>query len=338
MYLRRVKYQDGYHYLIRESYRCEGCWKHRDVLDLGSDPRAYLHYPGGNGFYIDPAVEDALQDQKVRYDAEELEELFRPFLDPHIRSVLDRFSRGGSTVKAKCRSCSAEKLLRLQGQLHSFDKRRLHYLRCGRVNIGDLEGRVWKFLNPLLGKSRDEIEHVFDGMERSLRPHEMCTYLYTSLHLQRHFRNHLTRQHPGALDPEKVDHWFVEELCRLNRDSRFTAGIADHDQNILHPYLVKYAILYFDHDFERHRTWRDYATSFMGGRQYHRRQPSSPAMPVRDACRVLGISMAEFAAMDREQLARHYRRRAKAVHPDQGGDHEAFVDMSAAYECLLAQK
>lgn len=337
MYLRRIKDADGYHYLIRESYRAGEGWRHRDLQDLGADPRVYIHYPGGNGFYIDQAVEDALQQRAVRYTSEDLEKLFRPFLDPHIRMVLERFERP-RPVQNEWRTRSPEELLRLQAQLHSFDKRRLHYLRCGRVDIGNLEGRAWKFLNPLLGKCRDEIEHMFDCMESRLRPHEVCTYLYTALHLQRHFRDHLTRHHPAALDPQRVDSCFMEELCRLNTSSRFTAGIPDHDEQTLHPYLVKYVILYFDSDFERHGSWSEYMRSFTGRQYSFRRPPARPSMPVRDACRVLAISVAQFEAMDRAQLVRHYRRRAKAVHPDQGGDHEAFVTMTQAYECLLARK
>jgi hypothetical protein len=337
VYLRRVKEKGGFKYVIRESCKRENCWTHRDLMNLGNDPGAHIRYPGGNGYYIDPEVEDTLQGAGVEYSAQELEEVFLPFLDPHIRRIIEMF-RSEGRMKTQWSGCSPDELLLRQEELHSFDKRRLHYLRCGRIDIGRLAGRPWKFLNILLEKSRDEIEHIIEGMEQKLPPHEVRSYLYTAFHIQAYFPNHLLRNHPAGLDPEKVDGYFLEELCYLNEDKRFFRGSngTGSGSGKLHPYLQKYAILYFDHGFETPGLWGEYAREF--ARRQFRRSPSSSgsSMSVRDALVVMAVDSGELSCMSREELGRCYRRRAKMIHPDQGGDHESFVRLAEAYQCLLA--
>jgi hypothetical protein len=337
--MRQVRYEDGYHFVIRESYRQGGHWTHRDLLDLGKHPEDYIEYPGGNGFYFHGDVEDALDDQGVDYTSDDLEELFMPFLDPEIRRIVENFRHGQAAERPWWKKCSGEELLKHQNKLHSVDKRRLHFLRCGRVDIGDLEGRPWKFLNVLLEKSRDEIEHTIEVMERELRPHEMRPYIYTAFHLQSYFPNHPMRNRPMALDAEKVDECFLEEICRVNRDPLFFKGISEHDSRCLHPLLVKYVILYFDSAFQVHRpSWMDYFEQFAWHRQFRRPGSSKPSMAVEEACGHLGIESGRFQEMEIEDVTRCYRKLAKSMHPDVGGDHEAFVKLTDAYECLLLMK
>jgi hypothetical protein len=76
-----------------------------------------------------------------------------------------------------------------------------------------------------LGKSRDEIETVIEGMEQALSPHEIRPYLYTAFEIQTYFRDHPARYQPAALDPEKVDHYFLRDLCWLNKDEKFFSGV-----------------------------------------------------------------------------------------------------------------
>jgi len=337
LYLRRVKYRDGYHYVLRESYRDCDCWKYRDLIDLGGNPSEHIEYPGGNGFYFDPAVEEALQKHGVEYSPEELEDVFLPFLDARIRRIVEMFRRS-DRKRSPWAGCSSDELWRHQKELHPFDKRRLHYLRCGRVDIGNLEGRPWKFLNVLLGKSRDEIEHVIESMERQLRPQEMRTYLYTAFNLEKFFPGRLTRHHPAALDPEQVDDSFLQEICRLNVDRRFFRGSKPHDGRSLHRHLVKYVILYFDHDFDRRNRWAEIMQEFMRRRQFYGKLRSRPPMASQEACKHIGITVVEFERMSRKELIRLYRARAKKLHPDAGGDHDRFVRLTEAYEALLERK
>jgi hypothetical protein len=339
MYLKRERSKGGYHYTLCESYREQGCWKHRRLMDLGPEPGDYIEYPGGNGFFIHESVEEEVRSKTVHFCYDDLEAIFIPFLDPYIRRIVERFQSPASSRK-RWGHVSAEELFKHHRQLHSFDKRRLHYLRCGRVNIGDVDAKPWKFLNVLLEKSRDEMECFFDRMEESLPPHELRRYLYTALHLQTHFRHLLTRNQPEFLDPKKVDHYFLEDLCRLNRDETFFRGVKKHDPEKLHPYLVKYLILYFDHTFDPRLAWDEMVGDFVWRHQFYRKPRSTAGMSVseKDACRRLGISLAGFQKMDRRELIRQFRLMAKRSHPDTGGDQESFLHIKAAYECLMRRK
>lgn len=338
LYIRRLRSGQSVRYILRESYSDQGFWKHRDILDLGEDPGAYIEYPGGNGYYYREDLEDALRKEGVAYSSDDLDTVFRPFLEASVRRVMDRFFRGAGGASKTWRSVPPDELNRFQSDLHSFDKRRLHYLRCGRVDIGELDGRSWKFLNVLFGKSRDEIEHTIEEMERILKPHEIRPYLYTALHLQRAFPGHVLQNNPVGLEPEKVDISFLSELCRLNEDSRFLNGLEDQQPDGLHPYLVKYVILYFDSDFHPNFPEGDFWNAFTGGRRFRAAVGPLPSLSLEEACRALGITPESFDEMDRKALVQCYRENAKKAHPDHGGDHEAFLRITEAYERLLVRK
>jgi hypothetical protein len=305
-------------------------------MDLGRNPEAFIEYAGGNGFCFGAALEEKLQACGADYSSEDLERLFLPFLKPHIRRIIENF-RTHRTRRNRWGRYSEQELLQKQGQLHLFDKRRMHFLRCGRVDIGELEGRPWKFLNILLEKSRDEIEHTIEGMENVLPPHEMRSYLFTALHLQAYFPHHLLRNHPLALDPEKVDECFLDALCCLNDDPAFFTGVDRLDGTCLHPYLSKYLILYFDSGHGRD-DWPEYLGEFMRWQQSHRSMPAPKRMDVGAACKVLGMSREEALKLHRKDLIRLYRKKAKEHHPDRGGDKESFIQMTEAFACLLEQK
>ena len=339
MYLRRRYLEGGYHYVLFESYEDDGVWKHRELLDLGLEPDKYIVYPGGNSFYFRDGLIETLQEKGVACTTDELEKLFMPFLDPHIRRIVEMFERS-TGAQNRWKAYSRDEMLKRQQKLHSFDKRRIHYLRSGQVDMGNLSARPWKFFNVLLEKSRDEIEAIMEEMEQVLSPNETRLYLYAALQLETHFRHLLTRNHPAALDPEKLDRYFLEDLCRLNQDKGFFSGIESHDSDSLHPYLVRYLILYFDHELDTGSIWNDSDGDFMGRHRYYHlpRSKKVHSEAEQEACRCLGISVEEFGKMDRQELIRCYRRQAKRAHPDVGGDGAYFVSVKAAYECLSRTK
>lgn len=306
-------------------------------MDLGSDPGDHIEYPGGNSFHVKEALLEKVHEMAERFSEDELESLFMSFLDPHIRRVVERFERPKESAKPWS-ALSADEVLVEQKKLHSFDKRRLHYLRFGRVQMGALDRKPFRFLQILSEKSRDEIEAMMERMELVLAPHEWRVYVYTAFHLQNHFRHLLTRNHPSALDPERVDECFVEDICRLNGDEQFFRGVEPYDHQSLHPYLIKYLILYFDNDFVPGTIWNQYVKDFKWQHQFYRK-PKPPSRPSNDeACRCLEISLEDFKKMDRQKLTRCYRRLAKKTHPDRGGDSRHFVEIKAAYETLLKMK
>jgi hypothetical protein len=339
LYLKRLHLKEHYHYVLCESYRDDSYWKYRELLDLGPDPNKYIVYPGGNSFHIDETLDETLHAMGANYSDEELEDLFLPFLDPRIRRIVERFNRR-QKEKSPWREYPPEELLKYQRALHPFDKRRLHYLRCGRVDMGNLEGRAWGFLNVLLDKSRDEIEYIIGDMEQVLTPDEIRPYLYTALELQTYFPHHPARNQPIALDPEKVDDCFLKDLCWLNRDEMFFRGVERDVSDTLHPYLVKYLVLFFDNPFDPRTFWDEYIQDFRWKNQFHRSPRSQTGMSLseREACQKLGISPEDFQKMGRQDLIRCYRKLAKETHPDRGGDKGDFVKIKEAYECLLVRK
>ncbi len=339
MYLKRVYTRHGYHYILSESRFEDECWKHRPLIDLGAHPGEYIEYPGGNSFHVKESFLERIAEISENFSEDDLERLLMPFIDPRIRRIVERFERPRKSHKP-WRKLSSDDVLEEQKKLHFFDKRRLHYLRFGRVQIGDLDRRPNKFLQVLAEKSRDEIEAMLENMELALKPHERRVYVYTAFHLQAHFRNMVTRHHPSALDPEKVDAFFMEAICRLNCDQRFFRGLPPHDFQSLHPYLIKYLILYFDNDFIQGTFLNDTIREFMWKHQFYRKPASRPHFSVshQAACRCLEISPEDFKKMNRQKLTQCYRRLAKKTHPDRGGDSKRFVEIKAAYETLLTMK
>lgn len=341
MYMKRVREGKQYRYVIRESYRDGDTWKYRDVIDLGEDPGAYIHYVGGNGFYFDEALEEKLEEAGIDFSSEDLEAVFFPFIDPHIRRVILNFQHGFR--RHRCSSDipdSESKLFEKQKELHPFDKRRMHFLRCGRIDTGKLDGRSWKFLNILLDKSRDERETIIEEMEQHLKPREIKSYIYTAFDLQSYFKDSIVRNHPFALNQERVDEAFCNAVCSLNRDHSFFRGVPDHDPSSLHPYLQKYVIMFFDSFFEPLFSWDEFIRHIFGAKEQsaYRRWINRSSVSVSEACSRLGIDPSKWKDLSSKDITRIYRRRAKTLHPDAGGDHEAFIKLTEAYHVLLDMK
>lgn len=336
MYLRCVRRCGVARYVIKESVLENGLWVSRDLLDLGPDPASFIIYPGGKGYYFRPEVEEALESQGVSYSAEELEHLFLPFLRSDIRRVVEMFAhRNVSAHGGEGARVTDGELAEQHRSLHGFDKRRLHFLRFGRIDCGDLDARPWKFLKVLLKRSRDEVEHVIETMEAQLRPHEWKNYLYTAFHLECYFRSHLLKHHPMGLDPEKLDACFMDEICSLNRDQNFFRGVPGHESAWLHPYLRKYVILYYDFEYGPERFDPAFYREYIHRRRARAGLPAAKRMmPMEQAMALLRISQDDMKSMNGEELARRYRRVAKEVHPDSGGEHEEFIRITEAYELL----
>lgn len=337
MYVRRVRYEGGGgHYVLRKTYRKGGVWKYLDLADLGPDPAELINSAGSADFYCE--LEQKLDESGISYDSDELEEVLMPFFHPRIRYAYERSNRRYFPY-AFSRSCPRDELSGHQADLHDFDVRRLHYLKFGHMDMGDIEkNRSLKFLKVLSCKCRDEIETTFDAMEEELPASDIRNYIYSAFHIQSYFRSHLLRDYPAGLDSEKVDSFFLHEICRLNESPQFFRGVERGDEKALHPYLAKYVWLYFDNRFEAESRLEAFLQEFMARRNFYRPVAPKPSLTIEDACRALDLSFEIFSAMTKKELIRHYRRRAKNVHPDRGGDHDSFVRMKEAYEVLLAVK
>lgn len=333
MYLARVRQHRKTRFIIRESYQNGVQWQSRDLMDLGGDPAAFIVYPGGNAFYVDPDVLEQLEAKGSEPDPEELESLFWPFVDPEIRHRLDHFrTRSECLREARNRERIEEPDAFLP---HLFDRRRIHYLRCGQMNQGGISRAPSSLFRVVRNKSRDEIEQYFLESERILKPHEHKTYVFVIFDLQQFFTERFAKTMPEALNPESVDGCFLEEICRLNQDRSFWGGMEMSDH--LNCYLIRYLVMFFDSDYHRNTFLENFLRDFMD-RHRRYRPPRSVKVSMAEAARLFATGSEELKRMTRSDLARLYRLRAKCFHPDQGGKKSEFIKLTEAYHKLLRTK
>ena len=333
IYIARTNRTGKNHFYLRESYQKDGCYYSRDLLDMGDDPRRYIVYPGGNAYYVHGSVEDRLDAGGVRYDYDELENIFWPYVKPTIQRAVDSFRhRGRRRSKTQLLTSAQQKSLHIN--THIFDKRRIHYLKSGSADQRAL-GRMPAFLLKwLAAKSRDEIEQRFMAMEAVLNPREIKSYVYVIFNLQRHFLSIMAQRAPQALDPAKLDDFFLDEICRLNDNETFWP-----DQNHLPwltDYLVRYLIMYFDHEFPHMRSPQDELRDFINRhRAYRPPLARPPDIDLKEASAILGVEEKLLRAMTPRAVTRLYRQLALKAHPDQGGDPRQFIRLTAAYQSVL---
>jgi hypothetical protein len=328
MYLAAIPEKRWYRFVIRESYWDRDCYRSRDLVDLGPDPTEYIVYPGGRAYYVDPQLEDDIVDQGGTFDADELEELFWPFVDEDVRYAVEAFRRRGQLPAGLAAGGKKQ-------PLHLFDKRRVHFLRFGRMDQGAI-GRVpAKIFRPVRNRCRDEIEQYFLQSERILKPHERKAYIYVIFDLQRFFSELCAKTMPQGLNQEAVDTFFVQELCRLNADGLFWSGMPMRDH--LQDYLVRYLLMYFDLDYGHSHFLENLINQFRNAHRRHR-WPHRPRMPLEEAGAVFGIGSEELRRMTRRQVTRHFRRQALKCHPDQGGKPTEFIRLSEAYKSIMQSK
>jgi hypothetical protein len=327
MYLARTKIKDQTHYYIRDSYRDGSCLKSRDVFDLGTDPSKHIIYLGRHGYYYDEAIEEALSKFGLYPDQDELDRIFWDFLDPEIKRVIKGFDRSFTQFKTK----SPE----TYPSVHIFDKRRIHYLKFAQINQRSLSKMPLKMFKVIHGKSRDEIEQYFLIQERILPPNELRSYVYTIFDLQRFFLDAIGNQRPQDLNQIKMDEFFVDEVCQLNEDQDFWAGMDMPDR--LRDYLVKYVIMYFDYEFPRPSLFLDYLNEFINRHRTYI-PPKKVRVNMEEAARLFETSWENLKKMDLKCFNRLYRKMALKHHPDQGGSPEAFVKLTKYYHGLLRKK
>ena len=329
-YIKRIRQGGAYHYVISETVSDGGVLTSRDLMDLGPDPSIYIQYFDRHAFAFKSVIEENLEKSGVRFTSDEIERLLKPFLKPEIQRIVEIFDRSRHSRLQV--SYNLEELVPGQRQVHIFDARRLYYLRSGRMDSGELAQRRWKFLEVLLCKSRDEIESDLDRMEQALPPREYPAYVFTSLGVPLLLPGYL-KDYPSAVDREKLDSLVLTELCKINSDEVFFLGVPRED-GFLHQYLRKYVWYYFDSEFRTETSFDGFR--FSGGPRIS--VPARPANSLHDAYRVFEISAEQFSRMSGRELTSIFRRKAKKIHPDRGGEHEDFLKLSEAYEHLMEIK
>jgi hypothetical protein len=337
MYLAREFTGSRPHFSIRESFPDGTFFRSRKLFDLGSDPSVFIVYPGGNAFYIDERVTDRLQALGVRAAEDVLEEVFWPFVKPRIRQNLAAFRNRAEAYRRRP-TLSLQDQLRLQQQTHLFDKRRVHFLRVGRMDQGNIGRMPAKMLGWLAAKSRDELEQRFMQMEQVLKPHEHKTYVFVIFNLSRYFSQGFAKTHPAMLDTHALDEEFIKAVCRLNQDVDFWGGEDGHSADTLHAYLRRYAIMHFDGDYGPPRSLEDIYRDFVNRHRSFRFSRAVARVDYDEAGRIFGEPAETLRALDRRQLTRLYRSKARNIHPDVGGDHDGFIRLTEAYRDLMLKK
>jgi hypothetical protein len=334
VYLAQKTIDKKIHYFIRESYPEGDVFLSRDLIDLGTDPAAYIIYPGGNAFYIDPVIEERLAALGVTFRENDLEVIFWRFLDPDIQRALTFFRN--REIRSRESRKPKEQVKKNEPPVHIFDKRRLHYLKFGRMEQGYLWLVPDKFFSILRNKSRDEIEQQFLDMEQQLNLREYKAYAYVIFDIHRFFTESFAKKRPQYLKQSDIDAYFIEEVCGLNQDRTFWAGLPTASS--LHGYLIRYLCMYFDYDFAP-RSWaEDYIRNFINSRRDYRPAFDTEDATLKEAGFIFGESKEVLRKMSRQQLISLFRRRAQTLHPDKGGEQEKFVRLTRAYHLLLRTK
>lgn len=325
MYLARVTLGRGATYILRESVASGNTFESRDICELGPRPGNWIDYPGGNAWYVSPELSDRVCRRAKHFDPDRLEALFHPFIRPDIRSATEAFrQRGRPFVRTTRQEKEALALA-----THAFDKRRAHFLKFGNMDQGPLAAMPPVLFKQFRNKCRDEIEQHLMVQEMRLSSRELKSYVYTIFDLQRFFNSFMAKKMPHVLDQDRVEAFFIKEICTLNQD---LFGLADR----LHPYMVRYLIMFFDHTYEETMLLEDMERDFRYRRRFFA-QPARPSVSRARAREIFGLSRERLNQMDKKNLTRRFRQLARKHHPDKGGDHDRFVEINEAYQALLAK-
>ena len=336
MYLAQKIIDGKTHFFLRESYRQGNAFLSRDLLALGENPGAFIDYPGGNAYMIHASIEETLLNQGASFDWDDLDDIFWPFLRPDIQYAVGSF-RHRDRSRSHPKKLSKEDEANIRQNIPSFDKRRLHYLKYGTMGQGPVVRMPAVMFRHLTYKSRDEIEQYFITEEEKLRPSELKTYMYVALDLQRFFPNFLAAKMPQALDQNRVDAYFIEEICHLNRhlfQEPEGAYPPQKRHDLLHPYLIRYVCMFFDHEYAGSYLLDDFVKDFIYRHRFHKPSPPPSSMGLDKASRIFGVSTERLKDISRKKLARLYRRKAMKLHPDVGGSQKEFVALTEAYHRL----
>lgn len=335
MYLATLTRGQTKHYEIRQSLPGDDhrYLEYQIVFDLGGDPGRYIERLSDDICYFSAELEDRLQQETSEDASLILEELLWDFLPAEEQTRLSIFRHRG---KARVSALSEGERSAIEKDIHLFDRRRLYYLRYGAVDQSRIFRLNPKLYRPLLNKCRDEREFYLLDLEKALQHNELRTYVFAIFDLQRHFTESFSATMPEALNQIDIADFFIEEICSLNDDKSFwrtgTGGTSLHD------HLIRYMIMFFDHGYGRRSLFDDFVREFMGRHRAFSWPEKKPAVSTGQAEKIFQRKWQKLQKMNRRELTRLYRERAKELHPDSGGNHEQFIELNGAYASLMARK
>jgi hypothetical protein len=335
MYLARLDDRRGTRYQLRRSYRVDATsFNYRIVFDLGGNPGRFIEPFGDSCVLFDSGLLAAVAAETDDDGDRVLERLLVDFLPPATKRRLHLFPPRAAAHRPT--PISPEEREEIARQVHLFDRRRLYYLRYGAVDQSRLFRLHEKCCRPLLGQCRDEREYAFMAEEAGLEPGLYRQYVYAIFDVQKHFHQSFAPWFPEALAQDEVADCFLKELCRLNGDSNFWQ--AEVAGTSLHLHLRRYLVMFFDYRPASRSFLDDFTEAFRAGHRRFRWPERKPAHSPEKVSEIFATPYAELRRMSGAQLIRLYRQKALRLHPDLGGDHDLFIELTEAYNNLRRGK
>ncbi len=331
MYL--AKLQDGLEtsFEIRRSYLTEGnSYSYRIVYKLGHNPSQFIEPFDDHIVLFNNDLLEAVSAQTSGDGESLLEQLLWDFLPKETKRRLAMFQGRGAYRSGPLTELNRKEIA---SQVHIIDRRRLYYLRYGAVDQSRLSRLHEKCCRPLLGQSRDEREYYFAAEERVIESGNYLQYVYAIFNLQQYFHQSFAPWLPESLAWDEMADHFVNELCRLNKDRRFWQ--AEETADFLHHHLTRYLIMFFDYTPAVRSFFADFAKSFMAGHRTFRWPERKSSRSPEKVSKIFATPYEELKKLTREQLNRLYRKKAMQLHPDRGGDHDLFIELTEIYNELL---
>jgi hypothetical protein len=336
MYLAFNRYAATTSYEIRQSYRdaATGRLRHRPIFELGPRPADYLEIMADIAVFFDSELENVIRNHTEQDPSSILEKLLWPFLPRPTREHLSRFHHTERYIPAPF---SNEEQGKIDEQIHIFDRRRLYYLHYRAVDQSRLFTLRPRAFRPLLDTCRDEREYYFAEREEALEPGEYYKYIYAIFNLQRFFSQSSVTFRPELLPKTEVANHFTSAICELQESISFWAGESVSPN--LHPHLVRYLLMFFDFAPTRlNFAEEEYVRRFMNSHRTFRWPERKPPVSEERIREIFGRPQTELKQLSRKELTRLYRKMAKKLHPDRGGDQASFVALTEVYTALLHGK
>ena len=334
MYLAKLQSGPATSYQIRQSYQTEeNVFNFRLVFELGNNPRHFIKALADHVVLFDNNLVQAVSGHTEKNGDAVLEHLLHDFLPQETQRRLTMFQSHRTYTSGQLTNAEKKKIA---AQIHLFDRRRLYYLRYGAVDQSRLFRLHEKTCRPLLGQSRDEREFYFTAEEKVLQPGKYLQYVYAIFNLQQYFDQSFAPWMPESLAFEEMAEYFEQELCRLNKDHRFWQE--EQPSPSLHYHLIRYLSMFFDYTPAQRSFLADFAKSFMADHRTFRwpdRQAGSSSERISE---IFATPYEQLKKMSRAQINRLYRKKAMLLHPDRGGDHALFIELTEIYHELLKTK
>lgn len=334
MYLAWERHTTGARFFIRASFYSEATctFSYRNIFDLGMRPSDFIEEYDNGSVVFDEALITSLKNEGEKNPDSLLEEMLFSFFSSDAQAFhLKHPARKNITISP----LSAEEKTKIDSQLHIFDLRRLYYLRYSAVDQRHLHKMHKKLCRPLLDTCRDEKEFYFRDQELRLPPRELKTYVFAIFDLQRHFTQSFAAHMPQGLPENEIEELFITEICSLNKHEEFFGD--PQTVETLHRHLQRYVVMFFDFFFPEMSYERDFIHQFMGGHRRFTWPVTSQKIDESEYAELFGLSKQKLVNLTKSELTRLYRKRAKTLHPDQGGEHSQFILLTEAYNLLLYQ-